>query len=160
MTVCMVVQLGLATIPLCPSSASGLTSETTSGTSSCMRHCDELSTTTAPASAKRGAHSALMLEPAEKSARSKPRDRLLGQGHDGQVALSVVDRAPGGALGGEGNDLVGGERALAHHAEDRGAHGPGGSDHGDLHEPTLGRWSPATSSGSTASAPSPKAVCS
>ena len=36
-TICIVVQFGLATIPLWPSSASGLTSETTSGTSSCMR---------------------------------------------------------------------------------------------------------------------------
>src|SRR5215210_2500000 len=71
-TVCMVVQLGFATMPLCPSSASGFTSDTTSGTSSCMRHCEELSTTTAPASAKRGAHSALTPEPAEKSAMSKP----------------------------------------------------------------------------------------
>ena len=52
-TVCIVVQLGLATIPRWPSSASGFTSATTSGTSSCMRQKDELSTTTAPASAKR-----------------------------------------------------------------------------------------------------------
>src|SRR5687767_13054659 len=68
----MVVQFGFATMPLWPSSASGLTSETTSGTSSCIRHCDELSTTTAPASAKRGAHSSLTPEPAENSAMSKP----------------------------------------------------------------------------------------
>src|SRR5688500_18779893 len=59
-------------MPLWPSSASGFTSETTSGTSSCIRHCDELSTTMAPASAKRGAHSALTDEPAENSAMSKP----------------------------------------------------------------------------------------
>src|ERR687898_900282 len=71
-TVCIVVQFGFATMPLWPSSASGFTSETTSGTSSCIRHCDELSTTTAPASAKRGAHSALTDEPAEKRAMSKP----------------------------------------------------------------------------------------
>ena len=36
-TVCIVVQLGLATMPRWPSSASGLTSETTSGTWSNMR---------------------------------------------------------------------------------------------------------------------------
>src|SRR5215208_3851851 len=71
-TVCIVVQFGFATIPRCSASASGLTSDTTSGTSSCMRHWDELSTTTAPASAKRGAHSALTPEPAEKRAMSKP----------------------------------------------------------------------------------------
>src|ERR671910_1765316 len=71
-TVCMVVQLGLATMPLWPSRASGFTSETTSGTSSCIRHWEELSTTTAPASANRGAQSALTSEPAEKRATSKP----------------------------------------------------------------------------------------
>src|SRR5215207_5180774 len=71
-TVCIVVQFGLATIPLWSSRASGFTSDTTSGTSSCMRHWDELSTTTAPESAKRGAHSALTPEPAENRAISKP----------------------------------------------------------------------------------------
>src|SRR3954452_176127 len=71
-TICMVEQLGLAMMPLCAVIASGLTSDTTSGTSSCMRQYDELSTTTAPASTKRGAHSALRVPPAEKSATSKP----------------------------------------------------------------------------------------
>src|SRR3954463_11505054 len=71
-TVCIVVQFGLATMPLWPSRASGFTSDTTSGTSSCIRHWDELSTTTAPASANRGAHSSLTLDPAEKRAMSKP----------------------------------------------------------------------------------------
>ena len=48
----MVVQLGLAMIPLRASdTASGLTSLTTSGTSGSMRQAEELSTTTAPASA-------------------------------------------------------------------------------------------------------------
>src|SRR4051812_14376163 len=68
----MVEQLGLATMPLCSSSASGLTSATTSGTVSSIRQRDELSTTTAPAAAKRGAHSPLVGPPAEKSAMSKP----------------------------------------------------------------------------------------
>ena len=71
-TICIVEQFGLATIPRWPSSASGLTSETTSGTSSSIRHFDELSTTIAPASAKRGAHSPDVEPPAEKIARSKP----------------------------------------------------------------------------------------
>ena len=53
-TICIVEQLGLATMPWWPSSASGFTSATTSGTSSCIRQKEELSTTTAPASAKRG----------------------------------------------------------------------------------------------------------
>src|SRR4051794_22831340 len=68
----MVEQLGLATMPLCFSSASGLTSATTSGTVSSIRQREELSTTTAPASANRGAHSPLVEPPAEKSAMSKP----------------------------------------------------------------------------------------
>ena len=42
----MVVQFGLATMPVGISSrSSGFTSATTSGTSSCMRHCEELSIT-------------------------------------------------------------------------------------------------------------------
>jgi hypothetical protein len=52
------VQLGLATIPRWSASASALTSVTTSGTSSCIRHADELSTTTAPSATNFGAHSA------------------------------------------------------------------------------------------------------
>ena len=71
-TICIVEQLGLATSPRCASSASGFTSATTSGTASWVRQNDELSTTTAPARAKRGAHCSLMPEPAEKSAMSKP----------------------------------------------------------------------------------------
>src|SRR5437868_2763040 len=71
-TICIVEQLGLATIPVCDSIASGLTSETTSGTSSCMRQKLELSTTTAPADTNLGAHSSLMPPPAENNARSMP----------------------------------------------------------------------------------------
>ncbi len=71
-TICIVEQLGLATMPRWSFKSSGLTSATTSGTSSFIRQKDELSTTTAPASANRGAHSSLTAEPAEKRARSKP----------------------------------------------------------------------------------------
>ena len=54
----MVVQLGLATMPLgIEARACGLTSATTRGTSGSMRHADELSTTMAPAAATRGANS-------------------------------------------------------------------------------------------------------
>jgi hypothetical protein len=38
MTICIVVQFGFATIPSWDASASGFTSDTTSGTFSCMRH--------------------------------------------------------------------------------------------------------------------------
>ena len=69
----IVVQFGLATMPLPMwSSASGLTSDTTSGTSGSMRHADELSTTRAPAAAKRGDHSREVAPPALNSATSKP----------------------------------------------------------------------------------------
>ena len=52
--------------------ASSITSATTSGTSSSMRQRDELSTTTAPASTNRGAHSPLVVRPAENRATSNP----------------------------------------------------------------------------------------
>jgi hypothetical protein len=50
----IVVQFGFAMMPL-GAAACGLTSLTTSGTSGSIRHALELSMTTAPASAKRGA---------------------------------------------------------------------------------------------------------
>ena len=65
----MVVQLGLAMIPLGRSSiACGLTSLTTSGTSGSIRQALELSMTTAPASANRGAWAREPVAPAENSA--------------------------------------------------------------------------------------------
>jgi hypothetical protein len=70
----MVVQLGLATIPFGRSAiACGLTSATTSGTCGSIRQADELSITTAPASATRGASSSEVPLPAENSATSRPR---------------------------------------------------------------------------------------
>ena len=69
----IVVQFGLAMIPLGRSSmACGLTSLTTSGTSGSMRQALELSMTTAPASAKRGACAREPVAPAENSAMSTP----------------------------------------------------------------------------------------
>ena len=69
----MVVQLGLAMMPLrIWSMACGLTSLTTSGTSGSMRHADELSMTTAPASAYLGASALDVAPPAENSAMSMP----------------------------------------------------------------------------------------
>src|SRR3954470_801537 len=69
--ICIVVQLGLATRPLWPATASSLTPATTSGTSSCIRQKLVLSTTTAPASIHFGAHSELTLPPAEERIRSR-----------------------------------------------------------------------------------------
>ena len=69
----MVVQLGLAMMPLGRSAvSSGLTSETTSGTSGSLRHAEELSTTTAPAAANLGAYSREAVAPAENTAISMP----------------------------------------------------------------------------------------
>ncbi len=69
----IVVQFGLAMIPLGRSAMSpGLTSATTSGTSESLRQAEELSTTTAPAAATRGANSREVPPPAENSAMSIP----------------------------------------------------------------------------------------
>ena len=69
----IVVQLGLATMPLgIDRRASGLTSDTTSGTSGSIRQADELSTTVAPASATRGANAREAVAPLENRARSSP----------------------------------------------------------------------------------------
>ena len=69
----MVVQFGLAMMPLTAFATSpGFTSDTMSGTSGSMRHADELSTTVAPAAAKRGAYFLDAEPPAEKIAMSMP----------------------------------------------------------------------------------------
>ncbi len=69
----MVVQLGLATIPFgIDDRADSLTSGTTRGTSGSIRHADELSTTMAPAAAKRGASWREAVAPLEKRAMSMP----------------------------------------------------------------------------------------
>ena len=70
----IVVQLGLATMPLRASrTASGLTSDTTSGTSGSIRKAEELSITVTPAAAKRGASARDVAAPAENRAMSSPR---------------------------------------------------------------------------------------
>jgi hypothetical protein len=69
----IVVQLGLAIMPLGGRIASsGLTSETTSGTSGSIRQADELSITIAPAATTLGAVTRDAALPLEKSARSRP----------------------------------------------------------------------------------------
>ena len=69
----MVVQLGLDTMPFgIESSAWGLTSDTTSGTSGSPRHAEELSITTAPAAATRSATARLVVAPAENRHTSRP----------------------------------------------------------------------------------------
>jgi hypothetical protein len=81
----IVVQLGLAIIPLCPATAWGFTSGTTKGTLGSIRKHEELSTTTHPAAAATGANFSLMLPPALNKAIS----RLSKQ--PSTIACSVYD---------------------------------------------------------------------
>ena len=70
----IVVQFGFAMMPLrTSSSACGFTSLTMSGTSGSMRQALELSMTSTPAAAKRGAWTFDIAPPAEKIATSRPR---------------------------------------------------------------------------------------
>src|ERR1700679_1420583 len=69
----MVVQLGLATMPLgMERSSAALASGTTRGTSGSMRQAEELSITVAPAATSRGASSRETEAGAEQRARSIP----------------------------------------------------------------------------------------
>ena len=69
----MVVQLGLATMPLgMERSSAALASGTTRGTSGSMRQAEELSTTVAPAATSRGASARETEAGAEHRARSMP----------------------------------------------------------------------------------------
>ena len=73
----MVVQFGLAMMaprprPTTASAASGLTSDTTSGTVGSIRQADELSITMAPAAANFGASAFEVEPPAENRAMSRP----------------------------------------------------------------------------------------
>src|SRR6266545_6331430 len=72
MSVMAVVQFGLAIMPLCHFTSAALISGITSGTESSMRNALELSMTTQPARAARGANSFEMLPPALNNARSMP----------------------------------------------------------------------------------------
>ncbi len=88
-TIWMVEQLGLAMMPLALNWATswGLTSGTTRGMAGSMRHAEELSTTTQPAAAARGAYSRLTEAPAENSARSTS-PKLVG------LSVSTVRLSP------------------------------------------------------------------
>ena len=89
----IVVQLGLAMIPLRASSiASGLTSDTISGTSGSMRNADELSMTVTPAAANRGASSRDDVAPAENRAMSRP------DGSATAASSTVISPSPHGRV--------------------------------------------------------------
>src|SRR6478609_8707514 len=92
----MVVQFGFAMMPLpAPDQArpmaSGLTSETTSGTSGSIRQAEELSTTIAPAAANLGARARDAVAPAEKIARSRPLGSAVS------ASSTVTSRPPNGS---------------------------------------------------------------
>ena len=72
MSVTMVVQLGLAMMPLCFATSTAFISGTTNGTLLSMRKVLELSITTAPALVAAGANCLLVPPPALKSAMSIP----------------------------------------------------------------------------------------
>ena len=90
----MVVQLGLAMIPRWPPAAASLTPATTSGTCGSMRHAEELSTTTAPAAAKRGACSRARAPPAEKRATSMPAGSAAARSSTSTSPQGVATRVP------------------------------------------------------------------
>ena len=111
-TSCIVEQLGLAMMPSCIAASLGLTSATTSGMPGSMRHCEELSMTTAPRAAASGARTAETAPPAEKSAISTP-SNASGAGLDDRpiVRPPKVD-APAVGARGQRAQLADGEAAL------------------------------------------------
>ena len=134
----MVVQFGLATIPLgMESSAAALASGTTSGTSGSMRQADELSMTMAPAAARRGARVRETEAGAEHNARSMPgeigREGVL----DDDLPLTPGQGGPGRPARGQVPHVVDGEGALDQDGAQDHAHLPGGTDDGDSHRTSL-----------------------
>ena len=128
----IVVQFGLAMIPLRASAiASGLTSETTSGTSGSIRNAEELSTTIDPASANRRGQRPRGGGPGGEQRDVQPA-RVGGRGVlDGDLAAGVGQHGAGRAGGGEEPHLVGGELPLGEDLAHGDAHLPGGADDSD-----------------------------
>ena len=89
----MVVQFGLAMMPLRISpSACGLTSLTISGTSGSRRQAELLSMTVTPAAANRGACAFEVVAPAEKSAMSRPVGSAVA------ASSTVISPSPHGSV--------------------------------------------------------------
>ena len=125
----IVVQFGLATIPLRISrNAAALTSGTTSGTSGSMRQAEVLSTTTAPAAASRGASSLDALAPVEQRAMSSPTQVSRRRVLDLDLAVGPRQPRPGRSSRGEEPDVVGREGALDEDRSDDAADLPGGAE--------------------------------
>ena len=89
----MVVQFGLAMMPLrISASACGLTSLTISGTSGSRRQAELLSMTVTPAAANRGACAFEVVAPAEKSAMSRPVGSAVA------ASSTVISPSPHGSV--------------------------------------------------------------
>ncbi len=158
-TICIVVQFGLATIPWFCAIASGLTSETTSGTSGSMRHCEELSITIAPALAKRGAHSFEVAEPAENRATSKPAIASSLSACTTRPAPAPSSVRPAERSEAKGTSSDGRETAILEDAQDLLSDDAGGADDGDA----MAHAAPFGANGCSESvvpAPSSNASCS
>jgi hypothetical protein len=133
----MVVQLGFATMPLrTSSSACGLTSLTTSGTSGSIRQALELSTTTARAAANLGASSFEVPPPALKMAMSMPLGSAVA------ASSTTTSRPPTASVEPADRALANRRRpvqrqpALGEQAQHDGADLAGGADDGEgAHRP-------------------------
>ena len=153
---CIVEQFGLAIRPLWPSSASGLTSETTSGISGSRRHArGVVDDDRAGLDEARRPLAATSSPPALNSARSKPWIVSSVSARHGHA----VELAARGALGGERDDLARREAALAQLGAHDGADGAGGAHDGDSVAHSC-RALRTGCSASTWSAPSSNASCS
>ena len=149
----IVVQFGLATMPLgMSSSASGLTSDTTSGTSGSMRQAEELSMTVAPAAATTGASSREVCLPGREQREVEARPVGGGRVLDGDLAVAPRQRAPGRPGGGEQADLVDREPALGQHLPHHATDLAGGSDDANAH----GRQATSPPAGGGSRLPAPR----
>ena len=128
---CIVEQLGLAMIPSCQSRSSGLTCDTTSGTSGSMRQALELSITVQPRFAASGASSFEVPPPALKSAMSTPSNASgVARLHDDVPAVDR-DGLPRRARRREEAQLRVRELLLEEDLDHRPADGAGCADDGD-----------------------------
>ena len=133
-TSCIVEQLGLAMMPSWAAASSGFTWETTSGMPGSMRHCAELSMTTAPRAAASGASTFDTSPPAEKSAISTPSKAAGVASWTGHSRPAKVIERPS-ARDASGRSSPTGKPRSAEHGHHHGAHQAGRADHSDGERP-------------------------
>ena len=112
--------------------SASLTWATTSGTPGSMRNADELSTTTAPAAANRGACSRDRLPPAENRATSMPAGSAVARSSIVTSPHVVSTTRPAERELAIRRNSSNGKAALFEDREHRGADGTCGADDGDL----------------------------